>query len=166
MTNERAKIVGRLGVRGLDAAHLVLSDPVLARSPFIRALGDRAESVLEESRVYRLRPDGVAFASGRPADSVILVAAGEISVRVAGEAEGIVAGTVPVGEITGAEAALGHAERISTATATGEAVVVAIPVSAFADLLTDGSPLAECLLAAKDRDASAADDMADFLDRW
>jgi CRP-like cAMP-binding protein len=166
MDEQDSKAIGRMEVAAADAKARVLGDPVLSRSPLVRALSEGSAEILAQSRLGRLSNGGILFRSGQAAATVILVVDGSLSVHAEASPESAVALTVPVGEVVGAAAALGEETRRVTVTASHLALVVEMPSAPLA-AVADANPAVRVLLEeARDRDRGAAGDMADFLDRW
>lgn len=160
--------VVKLDLKRAEAAELIAADPLLAGSPFARALGPAALQRVSGKAVIRRFPDKVVLMQqGDAGQSLFFVLKGDVRLFARKAADAVELGHAHRGEVLGEGEVLdGSNARAMSAVAQGQVDVVELP----RDVLLEHGALAPAVktlleqVRAKRREA--LDEMTDFLNRW
>lgn len=159
--------VVKLDLKRADAAELIGTDPVLAASPFARAVGAELKRASEKAVIRRFPDKVVLMQQGDTGQSLFFVLKGDVRLFARKGGDTVELGTAHRGEVLGeAEVLDGTSARSCTAVAHGEVDAVEMPREA---LLRAGALLpavAAHLAEVRARREKALDELTDFLNRW
>jgi CRP-like cAMP-binding protein len=158
--------VVKLDLKRADAAELIGSDPVLAASPFARAVGAELKRVCEKAVVRRFPDKVVLMQQGDVGHSLFFVMKGDIRLFARKGSDTVELGAAHRGEVVGEVEVLEASPRAYTAVAQGEVDAVELPRDA---LFRSGRllpALAAHLGELRQRRQRALDELTDFLNRW
>ena len=157
----------KLALKRADLFEMVTTDDWLRTTPFIKALGTLADSVLKQGTARRYPNLVPVFQLGEPGTSLFFVLKGEVRLSGRKGTESVEVGTAARGEVFGEEEVLsGVALRTGFAVAQGEVDVAELPRVALlqrGELLREVSSFLTPIKAARQ---AALHEMTDFMNRW
>lgn len=159
--------VVKLDLKRAEPAELIAADPVLAGSPFVKALGAALARVSAKAVLRRFPDKVVLMQQGDVGHSLFLVMKGDVRLFARKAADSVELGVAHRGEVLGEGEVLdGSNVRAASAVAQGQVDVVELP----RDVLLEGGALVPAVKAVLEqvraRRRLALDEMTDFLNRW
>jgi len=159
--------VVKVDVRGADPSELVARDPRLARSGFVRALGEDSASVLKLGLARRYTDTVVLFQQGDAGNSLFFVLRGELRLFARKEHDVVEIGTAGPGDFVGeAEFLAGAGVRACTAIAKGEVDAVELARRVVLRSGELSGALKQLLDEVSASRAKKLDEMTDFLNTF
>ena len=157
----------KVALKRADLSDLIVSDEGLRATPFIKALGGLAESVLKQGTARRYPNRAVLFQQGDAGTSLFFVLKGEVRLSGRKGTESVELGTAVRGDVFGeGEVLSAEPLRAGFAVAQGDVDVAEFPRSALlhrGELMREVSIFLKPIKAARQ---NALHEMTDFMNRW
>ena len=151
--------------RRVDFAVLVKRDEQLRKAPLVEALGDDKARVLFKLAIGRRYPDKVIiFRQGDPGDTLCLVIRGEVRLFMNHDENTVEFGRVGKGDVFGeGEVLEGTAVRSSSALASGEVELVALPRRTLLEYIQERPALRDYLDGVQSKRRTVLSGLASLL---